>query len=38
MGFRGESFGPVIIYRTNDYLEKAGGLLCVCLILLVDGV
>jgi hypothetical protein len=38
MGFRGKSFGPVIIYRAEDYLQTAdGGLLCVCLMLLVDG-
>jgi hypothetical protein len=28
MGFRGKSFGPVIIYRADDYLEMTGGLLC----------
>ena len=25
MGFRGKSFGPVIIYRADDYFETAGG-------------
>jgi hypothetical protein len=37
MGFRGKYFGPVIIYRAEDYLQTAGDLLCVCLMLLVDG-
>jgi hypothetical protein len=37
MGLRGKSFGPVIIYRTDDYFETTGGLLCVCLMVLVDG-
>jgi hypothetical protein len=25
MGFRGKSFGPVIIYRAEDYLQTAAG-------------
>jgi hypothetical protein len=37
MGFRGKSFGPVIIYRADDYFETAGGPVGVCLMLLVDG-
>jgi hypothetical protein len=37
MGLRGKSFGAVINYRADDYLEMTGGLLCVCLMLLVDG-
>jgi hypothetical protein len=37
MGLRGKSFGPVNNYRADQYLEMTGGLLCVCLMLLVDG-
>jgi hypothetical protein len=29
IGMEGNSFGPVIIYPADDYLQTAGGLLCV---------
>ena len=28
MGFRGKSFGPVNIYRADDYLQTAGPVVC----------
>jgi hypothetical protein len=36
-GMGGNSFGPVIIYRADDYFETAEGPVGVCLMLLVDG-
>jgi hypothetical protein len=38
IGLRGNSFSLVIIYRADDYLQAAGGLLCFCMMILVDGV